>query len=365
MTAAATASTAMEMNPRVDEGTPLKVLGNPGSPYSRKLRAALRYLRVPHQWVLRSSPDDRETPEAPTPIIPVLVFPGADGAHDEATVDTTFQIRRLDAMIEVRHIIPNDPALAFLDFLIEDFADEWLTKAMYHYRWSFSEAAEQAEVLLPMWMRPGAPRDAITPLGTFLGKRQVGRRALVGINDITAPLIESTYLEVLHGLDAHLTGRRFVFGERPGLSDFGLFGQLSQLVAIDPVSTSVARTVAPRIIAWCHFAEDLSGIHVQETSWIDATDLPSTLHDLLRIAGKYYAPFLLANSEAVAAGAAQVECEIDGRPWVQPPFGYQAKCLGWLRDAYRELPHASRQRVDQALSGTGCEPLFPTQGKTV
>lgn len=308
--------------------------------------------------MLKSSSDDRGNPDASTPIIPVLVFPGEGAEPDEAMVDTTFQIRRLEGMAGARHIIPSDPAVAFLDFLVEDFADEWLTKAMYHYRWSFQESAAQAEVLLPMWMQPGASSEAIAPLGDFIGKRQVRRRALVGINDTTSPLIEETYREILRLLDAHLTHRRFAFGDRPGLSDFALYGQLTQLVSIDPASAEVARRTAPRIIAWCHFVEDLSGVRVEEDGWIDVCDLPITLRDLLTTVGRFYVPFLLANAEAVDAGADHVECTIDGRPWIQKPFGYQAKCLGWLREAYRALPAESRRRVDRALTGTGCESLF-------
>jgi hypothetical protein len=49
---------------------------------------------------------------------------------------------------------------------------------------------------------------------------------------------------------------------------------------------------------------------------------------------------------------------IDGRPWAQPTFPYQAKCLSWLRDAHSVLSPEARAQVDETLAGTGCEALF-------
>ena len=53
-----------------------------------------------------------------------------------------------------------------------------------------------------------------------------------------------------------------------------------------------------------------------------------------------------------------METEIDGRPWVQKPFPYQRKCLGWLREGYAALDADARGFVDTTLAGTGCEALF-------
>ena len=74
--------------------------------------------------------------------------------------------------------------------------------------------------------------------------------------------------------------------------------------------------------------------------------------------GRVYAPFMLANARAVAAGDAEVRAEVDGQAWTQQPFPYQAKCLKALRDAYANLPPAERALVEAALDGTGCEALL-------
>src|SRR5438093_11090712 len=115
---------------------PLRIVGMPGSPYSRKLRAVLRYRRIPHAWVHMASPEAEARPRARVALLPQLICPGREGAL-EAVIDSTPLIRRLERMYAARAVIPPDPVMAFLDALLEDYADEWLTKAMFHYRWAF------------------------------------------------------------------------------------------------------------------------------------------------------------------------------------------------------------------------------------
>jgi hypothetical protein len=53
-----------------------------------------------------------------------------------------------------------------------------------------------------------------------------------------------------------------------------------------------------------------------------------------------------------------METIIDGRRWVQPAFPYQAKCLTWINEAYRQLGSNAQGRVDGVLAGTGCESII-------
>jgi glutathione S-transferase len=340
---------------------PLKILGAPGSPYSRKLRSALRFRRIAHVWVQRGSKDEGDVPEPPLPLIPVLVFPNDDGVYAESAVDTTPLLRRLEEQFQGRTIVPPDAAAAFLDALLEDYADEWLTKCMFHYRWAHAADAELAARILPRWGAIDASDEVIEPRSRAFAQRQIDRLWVVGSNETTAPVIEAAYLRLLGLLSAHLERSPFVFGRRPAASDFALFGQLTQLVQFDPTPMAVAREAAPRVVAWIDVVEDLSGLVVGDDDWQrvgENGELPETLCALLGEVGRVYAPFMRANGMALQTGAERVECEVDGRAWVQKPFPYQGKCLRVLRERHAALAAADRARVDAALAGSGCEILF-------
>lgn len=335
----------------------LRIVGVPGSPYSRKLRAVLRYRRIPHAWVTPGSPESRDLPAPRVQLLPQLVMPGDDGAL-EARTDTTPLIRLLEASHPVRSVVPPDPPIAFVDALVEDYADEWLTKAMFHYRWAFADDAAHAAAILPRWFMPNQPDERAQAAGAAFAERQVGRLGVVGSNDVTAPVIEESYERLLRILDARLTTARFLLGDRPARGDFALFGQLTQLVGFDPTPAAIALRVAPRVVAWVDLVEDLSGLEAPDADWIRCERAADAVRPLLAEIGRVYVPFLVANAAALQRGAALVECEIDGRPWVQRPFPYQAKCLRWLREEWAALEEADRRVAADLLADTGCERLF-------
>lgn len=335
----------------------LRVVGMPGSPYSRKLLASLRYRRIPHAFVLRGSRENRGLPEPRVDLLPQLIAPGA-GGELEARTDSTPLLRELERSFAERSVIPPDPVLAFVDALIEDFADEWLTKAMFHYRWVYPDDIAQASAILPRWSMTNAPEAQARALGKKFAERQIGRLRVVGSNETTGPLIEESYERLLRLLDARLCETRFVLGSRPGASDFALYGQLTQLAGFDPTPRALALRVAPRVVAWIDVVDDLSGLEPQDADWISRDAIPAALGALLGEIGRVHAPFLLANADAIARGATQVSCAIDGRVFAQQPFPYQAKCLRWLREAHAALSLADREALDAMLAGTGCEALF-------
>ncbi len=340
---------------------PLKLVGGYGSPYSRKMRAVLRFRRIPFTWILRGSKEDVGIPVVPVALIPVLVFPGEDSKPDEAMIDSTFEIKRLERMFAERSTVPRDPALAFLQELLEDYGDEWLTKPMFHYRWNYAADIRKASHVLPLDRDYNLPPDTLAKASKFIAERQISRLGVVGSNEVTKPVIEDSYRRLLKLVDDHLAaGNRFLMGARPGVGDFGLFGQLTQLVHFDPTPAAIAAAETPRVVSWVSHLEDLSSIEVDDAAWIERGAIGHTLRAFFVEMGRVYAPFLIANARALKAKADKVECEIDGRPWVQRPFPYQGKCLGWLCESYAALSHSDRRFVDSILAGTGAEQIFST-----
>ncbi len=334
------------------------LIGNTPSPYTHKMLALLRYRQIPYSLIWANPSDVLEERGIAPPkvaLLPTFVF--ADAEQPYAMVDSTPIIRKLESMYAPRSVIPNDPAIAFIDYLLEDFADEWCTKYMFHYRWFYAEDADNAGTLLPFCIDPSMPAEQQAWAKDYYSKRQIERLYVVGSNEATAKVIDQSYRRFLNAMEAHLANHAYMLGNRPAACDFGLYGQLSQLIGFDPTPRRIAHEMAPRSIAWASQLVDLSGLEPETSDWFDAPSSPS-LRGLLEEVGRVYVPALLANAKALQAGQTKWEAEIDGTRWVQQSFPYQGKCLQWIVEQYQNLASTDRERVGQLLLGTGCEALF-------
>ena len=341
-----------------------ELMGAPGTPYTRKMLGLMRYRHIPYRLerqsrIPNSSEEQhrRQRVEPKVSLLPTFYYKDDSGA-EIAVTDSTPIIRRFESEYEGRSVIPSDPALAFIDLLLEDYGDEWLTKAMFHYRWHYDADIKKGGDILPRWGGIAQPEVQVQPMSEFIRSRQIARLSYVGSNEITKITIEESFKRFIHLLDKHLTIQPFLMGERPGASDFAIYGQLTCLALFDPTPQAIILSECPRVYAWVEVVEELSGYLVSDDDWLDMDHLPSTLKEILAEVGRIYAPYLIANAKAVSDKAERLEMELDGRPWEQNPFSYQAKCLQWLREAYVALEDNDRVRVDQVLEGTGVLQLF-------
>ena len=336
----------------------LELSGAPGSPYTRKMLGVLRYRHIPFTVFWGSSHIPEGYPAPKVRLLPTFYFPdGEDGALIPVT-DSTPIIRRLEMEHEGRSVIPSNPVLRFINSLFEDYADEWLTKAMFHFRWAHEADWRNAAPLLVFWNQNTADKDQAEEFAKGFAKRQIERLYVVGSNDITAQTIEASYERLIKILDKLIARKGFVLGARPSSADFALFGQLTQLAIVEPTSVAITNNTSHRVRAWVDLLDDLSGVGPSEDDWFDVDDIEDALTPLLTEIGHTYVPAMIANAIAVANGQATFETTIDDKLWTQPVFKYQAKCLGWLREEYETLSGPDRTAVNALLAGTGCEKLF-------
>lgn len=328
-----------------------RVIGVESSPYAIKVRAVMRYRRIPHRWIARMPQFFDETREVRPRIMPVVQFP--DGTYH---TDSTPIIERLEAEHgDERKVVPAAPALAWLVMLLEDFADEWLTKALFNYRFStpLDQRAGAGWVMDDAW--PGLDNDAFEDKVASFIERQVGRMPLVGCTPENSWALTETYVSVLAVLERFVATDRFLFGSRPSLADFAFYGQLSTL-AEDPTPGAIMRAAAPRTRYWIRRLDDTSGV---EGAWITHLDeLPTAVPSLLALVSRFYLPLLAANRAALEAGDETLRFAVGEREFVQPVYPYQNKCYGRLLARYAALPETARAALAPLLDASGCAPYL-------
>ncbi|NQZ46779.1 MAG: glutathione S-transferase C-terminal domain-containing protein [Erythrobacter sp.] len=317
-----------------------------GSPYSMKMRALLRYRRITHIWSYGAHVQRLASEETKAPVIPVIEYP--DGSYHNDSTPVLYDLENRHAS---RRVVPADPGAAFIAHLLEDFADEWVTKAMFGYRW----LEEVDQLQMSRWLSfdalKGGGLQTSQGMADHFRARQVGRMGIVGCTRENFPLIEDSTRRVLRALEDHVVNSHWLFGTRPSLAEFGLYGQLSQL-GVDPTAQNMMRADFPYTFRWLLHVDDASGI---DGEW-DAgdADFAPVVEQLLAEMGRVYVPFLLANARASEAGEKTFRIEVDGMPYEQGTFKYQLKCLADLRARYVALPGDARQRVDPILDASAC-----------
>ena len=67
--------------------TPLEMMGAPGSPYTRKMRAVLRHHRISYLFIQQNTSQAEKLPQARVPLLPTFYLPGEAGDYDWSSAD--------------------------------------------------------------------------------------------------------------------------------------------------------------------------------------------------------------------------------------------------------------------------------------
>tara|TARA_Y100000591_G_scaffold201505_1_gene174333 strand:- start:290 stop:1321 length:1032 start_codon:yes stop_codon:yes gene_type:complete len=335
----------------------VKLIGNVASPYTRKMLAYLRYKRIPYEVIWRQAEDAlaEMNIEAPKPVLLPVFILNREG-KPTAVTDSTPLIREFEEAYPERPVLPNDPALNFINYVLEDFGDEWCTKYMFHYRWHFAEDADNAGTILPLGINNSLKDDELTFFKEVFSKRQIERLWVVGSNDDTAEFIDRSYKKVLSIFETLFKKQPFLLGNYPSSCDFAVFGQFTQLVGFDPTPRKIAHEISPRTVAWVNTLDDRGGLDYQEEN-LTLDNLSDSIHELFKELSTSYVPTMMENHRAIENGEKEWSVDLAGYPWKQKSFPYQAKCLDWIREEFKDLDQVNQEKVSNFLTANNCQSL--------
>ena len=325
-----------------DAGRVYRVHGMMQSYFTRKMTGYLDFKGIP--WRFR--PFGGMSPAALAAGFPGGV-PMVETPDGEMMWDSTAMIHHFERRFPDPTVLPDDPVLRFLAYVVEDFSDEWLYRPAVGTRWLFPENAAVAGFELA--------RDiaAVMPLPADQAHLAVGahvRSSLpaLGIDEST---IETWTKDVLRRwvslFSAHLADRPYLLGHRPSLADFALFGGNAAHFTNDPACRRWVDADAPAVVA--HTTRLLTPEDQPAGSWDDAP--PATLVALIREIARTYLPWV---ARACTDGAAEAVFG-DGTQIVIPATPFLQAARGTLLARYRSLRSA---RLDAILETAGALPYF-------
>src|SRR5712675_1833538 len=103
-----------------------RLIGSTASPYAIKLRALMRYRRIPFDWVIMTKALRAATAHLRPMLIPVLQYP--DGSFRGETTTLAYD---LEARHQGRSVVPDDKAVAFVCDLLEALADDSAVQPLF------------------------------------------------------------------------------------------------------------------------------------------------------------------------------------------------------------------------------------------
>ena len=228
----------------------LILVGTPNSYFTQKAKSYLIWRKVPFveapptvqifgEFLLK---------EVLVRQIPVLV----DTNHNRNIFDTSSIIDYCEANYRNggRSVHAKGATQAFFGFIIETFADTWMTLPAMHHRWSHKEQTNFCKADFGQLYPTMSPtkREKIALNGNM--KIFSGFLPVLGVSKETIPQIEVVYEELLVALSAHLHDHDFLFGSSPTLADFSFAGPMYAHLLRDPIPGQHMKLNHPHVAHW-------------------------------------------------------------------------------------------------------------------
>ena len=304
-----------------------RLFGAETSAYSTKMRSYLTYKGVPFDWTPRTQETEDELRRVSRfATLPVLVTASGFAVHD-----TTPLIEALEADSPEPSATPADAVTGFLACVLEEYADVWLAKAAYHYRWTRKKdqrLAAQRTIEDYYVTTPPEDKKAAEDLAI---ETMTGQLKTMQLEGELGGAVEKSFKKFVKLLDDHLRKHLFIFGERPSIADFAIAGQLIQMMK-DPTPAKIIEKDGEFVAKWCEFmtAPTASG------PFAALDDLKETLAPLFSDdLAQFFLPWAAEN----------LENSLSGNESFAVTLGKDALQLAPLRSAARSFRELRRKFV--------------------
>lgn len=301
-----------------------RLFGAETSPYSLKVRAMLRFKGADFEWIDRNAANEAEFRKlAATPTVPLLASP--DGSLSQ---DSTLILAALEAALPEPPAQPDDPALTAISLILEEYADEWLNKAMFQQRWGQAPDRDAAALRVLIQLNGGKRPRAYKAATRQIADRMVARLPLVGAEADNAPTLEASSRRFALRLNAHLKEHLFIFGGHPSAADFAIAAQYQQMLT-DPTPAAWLADQTPFLLAWCEHMQDPKA----SGPYAGLDQLRPTLLPLFDgEASRTFLPWAKANTASAMRGRKRFSVTLDDGLFEQATQNYAGRSFQSLRE---------------------------------
>ncbi|MFN3312854.1 MAG: glutathione S-transferase family protein [Hyphomonas sp.] len=325
-----------------------RLFGAETSPYSLKVRSALRFKGLDFEWIARTASNEAAFRElAATPTVPLLIAPDGTANQDSTEILAALETGHAEPPAQ-----PDDAALAAISLILEEYADEWLNKAMFQQRWGQLPDRDAAALRVLVQLNGGKRPRAYKAATTQIAGRMTARLPLVGADPDNAVTLETSFRRFALRLNTHLKDHLFIFGGHPSAADFAIAAQYQQMLT-DPTPAAWLTDHAPFVVAWCGHMDDPKA----SGPYADLETLRPTLLPLFDgEVSNTFLPWAKANTASALRGKKRFSVTLDDGLFEQTTQIYAGRSFHSLR----ERTEAAKESPGLAdfLNDSGAAPFF-------
>ena len=330
-----------------DAGT-LELRGSSISYFTGKMENYFRLKGIPYRLVSMVFPGEEKRNKK---VLGLSQMPTVQLPDGRWMTDTTAMIQWFEGEYPDNPIVPEDPTLAFICYLLEDWADEWWWRPAMHYRWYYEEGARFASGHLAREVMGGLHLPLFVKRAMLRRRQRSGYTSGDGIGPEAVAGVEADVAALFSQFESIFSKRRFLLGDRPTLADIGFSGPFFRHFALDPIPLQLLRHTAPNTLEWVMRLWNSNSLSARG-SLVDG--VPDDIRALLMHIARGYLPYLNANVDAVRRGDLHFTTTVDDVTYEGARSSqYRVWCLDQLRGRYREREQSDSVDLQLLLRETG------------